>query len=718
MLLVRRGDYLNYIQPILARRSWSLSWHFILDDSIVYPDKAAEYLEGFERAAIIINKYLPDAKINAPPLDPLKNFVTRGDTLTILLLGFNLPSFGFLIYFLVLSSGIIAQWQQRETATLVGRGMRPSSIQMLTFFEELILFAIGYPLGIGLGMVLARVMGYTSSFLSFVSRDPLPVTMRGLNIPVTLIALLVALLARMIPAGLATRRSAVEVDRERARPQQAPFWFRAYLDVIMILPTYYLYKQLSQHGSLSMLATDSPADLYQDPLLILVPAIYILTIALLTLRVFPIFMRILDFIANLIPWTTPHLALRQLSRRSHTYISPLLLVIVSLALGVYIISMAASLDQWLIDRIYYNVGTDLTFGVFPITDDPSASGTLVSGEWIPTPADFMSLPGVTNATRVGDYPMSTKLLEYGDIKGRFLAVDRLDLPRVGWFRGDFAEEPLGGLMNKLAQSSNSILVSQELYDKNRLVIGDEIPLRIGINYEFPVYATFKVAGTFEYFPTVYEDDKVTIIGNLEYLSFFIGMVVPHDIWLQFDAGMDGKTVLEPLGPKYKLESIRVKDAKDIIRAELAKLERVGVFGTLTIGFVAAVVMAIMGLLIYTYASLAERLHRFTILRAIGLLRQQITAQVITEYAFLTAFGSIAGALIGISASELFVPLFTVAEQEGVTGVPLPPLIPLVAYDKVQWLVIGFVAAIVFLEIAVITRSLSRRAFTSLKSAFG
>jgi putative ABC transport system permease protein len=718
ILLVRRGDYINYIENLVPRKSWYLSWHFILDDSKVYPDMAASYLDGFERAKIVINKYLPDARINAPPLDPLDSFVTRGDTLTILLLGFNLPSFGFLLYFLVLSSGIIAQWQQRETATLVGRGMRPTSVQMLTFFEELILFVIGYPIGIGLGMLLARAMGYTSSFLSFVMREPLPISMRGLNIPVTLIALLVTLLARMIPAGMATRSSAVEVDRERARPQKAPFWYRAYLDFLLIIPTYYLYRQLSQHGSLAVLAADSPADMYQDPLLILVPAIYILTIALLSLRIFPWIMRFLDFIASMIPWSTPHLALRQLGRRSTTYISPLLLVIVSLALGVYTISMAASLDQWLIDRIYYNVGTDLSFGVYPILDDSSQGFTMVSGEWIPTPADFESLPGVVDATRVGEYKMSTNLLESGEVRGRFLAIDRLDIPQVSWFRSDFSNESLGGLMNQLATAPNAILVSEEIFERNRLVIGDELSLRVSINYEFTVNAKFKVAGTYKYFPTVYEEDAVTIIGNMDYLSFFVGMVVPHDIWLTFDSRIDGDTVLEPVPVRFGLNTADKKDARDIIRTELAKLERVGVFGTLTIGFIAAVIMAMMGLLIYTYASLSERLHRFTILRAIGLLRQQITGQVIMEYAFLTAYGSIAGALIGISASELFVPLFRVAQQEGVSGVPLPPLIPLIAYDKVQYLVIGFVAAIVFLEISVITRALSRRAFSMLKSAFG
>ncbi len=138
--------------------------------------------------------------------------------------------------------------------------------------------------------------------------------------------------------------SAVEVDRTRSRPTKGPFWYRAYLDFLLLAPTYYLYRQVSLKGSLSALVQNSPADLYQDPLLILVPALFILTASLMTLRLFPFFMQALDFVANLVPWATPHLALRQLARRSHTYIDPLLLVIVSLGLGVYTLSMAASLS--------------------------------------------------------------------------------------------------------------------------------------------------------------------------------------------------------------------------------------------------------------------------------------------------------------------------------------------------------------------------------------
>ncbi len=718
-LLVRRQDYINSIEPMVPGKTWFVNWHIILDESEVLPDKTVEYIEGFQRGIIVINKYLPDARINTPPLDPLKSFVQRGNTLTILLLGFNLPAFGFLLYFLVLTSAIIARWQVRETATLVSRGMRSSSILTLTMVEEMILFIAGTPIGIAVGMGLAQLMGYTSSFLTFTTRDPLPTNLRGITIPITLVALAVTMIARILPAIQATRQSLIDVERERARPQRSPFWYRVYLDFILLIPTVYAYRQLLNRGTLALLVRDRPEDLYQDPLLILVPALAIITFALLTLRIFPLIMRAIDVIAGLTPWVTPHLALRQLGRESQAYINPLLLVIVSLALGVYTISMAASLDQWLVDRMYYRVGADLAFGVYPpcaasdSCDTTTGVSTPVSGEWIPLPTQFETLDGVQKATRVGDYGMSTALPGAGNINGRFIAVDRVDFGSVAWFRNDFANESLGGLMNQLAQWSNAVLIPEELFVENHLQIGDEINLRVSINYEFSVNSSFKVAGTYKHFPTVY-DDKIAFIGNLDYLTFYVGMVVPHRIWMHLDDGATGDAVIKQV-PRLNVVPSTAGDAEALIETEQAKFERVGVFGTLSVGFLAAVAMAAMGLLIYTYASLQDRIRRFTILRAVGLQRRQISTQVIMEYLFLTSFGALAGSFIGAGASRFFVPLFRVTGEK---GVPLPTLIPVIAQDKVAQLVVVFVALIVLSEVLVIARALSQRAYTMLKGVWG
>lgn len=135
------------------------------------------------------------------------------------------------------------------------------------------------------------------------------------------------------------------------------------------------------------------------------------------------------------------------------------------------------------------------------------------------------------------------------------------------------------------------------------------------------------------------------------------------------------------------------------------MERVGIFGTLTIGFLASAAMAILGLLLYSYASLRDRVYRFSALQAIGLLHSQIVSQVVMEYTFLAAFGALAGTAIGLLASRLFVPYFRVT---GERGVPLPPLIPLTSDQSMINLAIIFTVIIVTAEVSTITTALRRK----------
>jgi putative ABC transport system permease protein len=701
---------------MMASKTGGVYWHILLDESRVTPASAGSYIEGFERGLAIVNKYLPDVRLDSPPLDPLKEFVGRETTIAALLLGFNVPAFGFLLYFLVLTSAIIARWQRRDTAVLVSRGMSISGILGLTLIEELLLFVVGLPLGIGFGLVLALLMGYASSFLSFAPRPAMPVSLRGIDAPLILVALGMILVARLWSAAQAARQGVVQVEREQARPMQAPFWYRYCLDLLLLLPVAYAYHQLVSRGTLAMLIQDRPEDLYQDPLLILVPGLFILAAALLALRVFPLVMRGIDRLAGVVPWITPHLTLRQLSRQSPGYINPLLLLIVSLALGVYTLSLAASLDQWLVDRMYYRVGTDLAFEPYPTSaarSEAEGSGP-IGGIWIPLPYEFLDLPGVVAVTRVGDYPAEIDLAADDEIGARFLALDRLDFPSVAWFRQDFAQEALGGLMNRLALSPDAILVPRQFLNQYPVRIGDKIPLKVAVDSGLRVNTLFTVVGTYDYFPTVYEEGKVTVIGNLEHLSNAIGVPAKHHIWLRVQEGTDGQAVFRAV-PGTGVDAGRQRDAPALIAEEQAKVERVGVFGTLSVGFLAAVAMAGIGLELYSYASLRERLFRLAVLRALGLRRQQIVIQVMMEYALLTVCGAAAGALIGAAASELFAPFFTVTGEE---GIPLPPLIPIIARQDIVHLAVVFVVIMVLLGVVVIARAFSRRHFDILKAHWG
>jgi ABC-type antimicrobial peptide transport system permease subunit len=141
------------------------------------------------------------------------------------------------------------------------------------------------------------------------------------------------------------------------------------------------------------------------------------------------------------------------------------------------------------------------------------------------------------------------------------------------------------------------------------------------------------------------------------------------------------------------------------------MEQVGIFGTLSVGFLAAALMAILGLLVYSYASLQERAYRLAVLNAVGLSRNQIMAQVVMEYAFLALFGAVAGAAIGLVASGLFVPFF---RYTGAKGIPLPPLVPIIAGGQLRDLSIIFGVTIVTVEVGTMAAILHNRLIQILK----
>lgn len=706
-LLVSRHDYVTFIQPRLAGGSRFASWHITLDDGRLNPSLSRQYAAGFERGMAIVDKFVPGASLDVSPLDPLKEFVERQTTLTTMLLGFNMPALGFLVYFLVLISAIIARWQVRETAVLVSRGMGRGGVVTLVAVEELLLFIVGIPLGLGFGMLLARWMGYTVSFLSFTSREPLPVSFQGINVWLIVIALSIALMARLLPAVQASGKSVLEQERSSSRTIQPPFWQRAFLDFLLIIPTWYAYEQLANRGSLAALIEDQAEDLFQDPLLVLVPALFVLTASLLVMRLFPLLMRLLDTIASATIWLPPHLALRQLGRHSQSYINPLLLVIVSLALGIYTHSMAASLDQWLVDRIYYAVGADTSFEPYvEATEDE------LGGEWIPPKAEFADLPNVTAVSRVANYPVRFDLAGVTEDRGNFMAVERADFTQVAWFRNDFTSESLGAVMNRLATTPESVLISETFRRDNYLQIGDQLPLRVTLDDGIVVQETFLIVGIYDHFPTVYADD-VTVIGNMDHLFLLGGATFPHNIWLRLEGKSDGKELQKAI-LKKGVEPIRWRHTPTLIAEEQAQMERVGIFGTLSVGFLAAAVMAFLALLIHSYASLQERLYQFGVLRAVGVMRRQLIGQIVLEYALLASYGSISGAVIGATASELFTPFFRITAQE---KIPLPPLIPIIAEDQILRLALIFAGMIVLVELGVTVQALSRRLFDALRMGY-
>jgi putative ABC transport system permease protein len=573
--------------------------------------------------------------------------------------------------------------------------------------------------GILLGERLAQLMGWTKSFLVLEARTLLNTTFSWANLRYGLVALAASLVASLGPAIGAARETIVTYKQELARVLRAPLWQRAYLDLLLVIPALYGYYVLRQRGTISFLETDGQAGSpFSNPYLFLVPIFFVFGLALLTIRVYPWLMRLLAWAANAWRGSVPVLALRHLARSVRQYVGPLLLLVLTLSLAVFTASMARTLDAHTVERSYYEVGSDFRLvemgestereseGDDETGGQPSADGA-EGPAWLFLPVSVhLQIPGVRAAARVWEKEVIAKLA-VGNVKAQFMGVDRVDFQQVAFFRKDFAPASFGALMNALAVRDDALLVSRELADQG-LEVGDTVQIQIPLGDE-PV-VKFTVGGVVDLFPRLYPEEGPFFVGNLDFVFQHAGATYPYDVWLRTAPDVSTFSVLEG-ADAAGINVMRAYHAREAIQDAQSSPERQGVFGLLSVGFVAAALLTVLGFVIYSYISFSQRYVELGVLRAIGLSMGQMAAFLAAEQLVLIVSGMAVGTGLGVLASQLFVPFFQVQAGEHPFT---PPFIVRLAWDRLPYIYAVF--GVMFVAgVLVLLASLRRmRVFEAVK----
>ena len=144
------------------------------------------------------------------------------------------------------------------------------------------------------------------------------------------------------------------------------------------------------------------------------------------------------------------------------------------------------------------------------------------------------MPGVQAAARVALTPGSA-IIGSNYVNIRMMGIDRVDFSQVAFWRQDFAQMPLGALMNTLALTTEGVLVPRGFMEQYNMKPGDAF--RISLN-QFREAEPFevKVVGVFELWPTWYPTDGPMIIGNLDHLFERAGTEFPYNVWLKVETG--------------------------------------------------------------------------------------------------------------------------------------------------------------------------------------
>ncbi|MEO8245548.1 MAG: ABC transporter permease [Chloroflexota bacterium] len=336
-------------------------------------------------------------------------------------------------YALVLTAGLLIEQRRGETALLRARGAGAWQLGLAALIEALVL---AVPVAIVAPLLATWALG------AFNAAGPLHEI--GLSITPRVTALSQAVAAATAAAcalalampSLLQGRSFVALRARRGRQASSGMVERAGLDVALLVIAGVGIWQLRAFGA--PLTGAVRGQLGVDPLLVAAPAIGLLAGAVIALRILPLVARLADagmthgrgLVASLGAW--------QIARRPLRYAPAALLLIVTMALGIFAISYGRTWAVSQADQAAYQVGADLRVvpnrfaGAVPSLD--LASAYRAAGA-----SDVMAAhrEGVTFGGRSG---------------GQVLLLDARRGDEVVAFRGDLANDPFAAMMARLADA--------------------------------------------------------------------------------------------------------------------------------------------------------------------------------------------------------------------------------------------------------------------------
>jgi putative ABC transport system permease protein len=723
VLLTSEAAFNAQVLPASEKPIASVVWYQVFDGSRVRTADVQHLLDGVTIAEARVTALLNNTTLDASPVEALKAYDQSARLLTLTLTIFSVPVLLLVLYFVGQIAGMVVQRSQGEVALLRSRGATRAQVVFIHLLEGALIGGLGLMIGLPAGGALAQWMGRMRTFLdpTLTNSHLLLIVFSPTAVTYGVIGVGLAIAAMLLPAVAASRHTIVTFRWEQARTLRKPFWQRYFLDGLLLAPTIYGWYLLRQQGSLALAGQgDNP---FFNPLLFLVPALFCFSLALVFMRLFPWLMRGLAGLADRWPGITALLTLRQVARSTGQYAGPLLLLTITLSLATFSASMAATLDSHLRDQAYYQAGADLNLAELGEDTSEGQQQPTLPGQqpavlernpdeprWLFMPvSEHLRVAGVKAAARVGDYTVTSNIGGRQQA-GRLLGIDRADFPSVAFFRGDFANrEALGSLMNRLAFDRVNVLISRDYLEHNTLKIGDPIKLTVNAAGDLKTI-DFTVAGVLDLFPTLYPQDGPFFIANLDYVFEQLGGLYPYDVWLTTDRSVPADQIVTGVR-QLGITVVTADDARQLIDAEQSRPERQGVFGLLSVGFLSAAALTVLGFLVYAIVSFRRRFIELGMLRAVGLSVQQMAVFLAGEQAIVILTGAGLGTALGVAASQLFIPFLQVGADKTAT---VPPFIVNIAWNQL-WTIYAIFGAMFFIAVGVLIALLIRmKVFEAIK----
>jgi putative ABC transport system permease protein len=289
------------------------------------------------------------------------------------------------------------------------------------------------------------------------------------------------------------------------------------------------------------------------------------------------------------------------------------------------------------------------------------------------------MEGVESATKVyrnDEIQTSLKKSDSGETKTTLMAIDTKSFGEtVSDFQENLLPVHLNRYLNAMATRTDAVLLSMNYHKKQGVEIGD----RITFTNDEGAEAEGVVYGFVEYFPgyieqthslnkenTLVTTENYLIVANLAQIQQAYGLR-PYQVWLKTNGSSQ---FIYDYAEENNISYTTFED----VSSKMVDVKNDALFqgtnGILTMSFIVILILCCTGFLIYWILSIRQRELLFGVFRAMGMTKREVVQMLINEQIFSSGVSILMGAVIGVLASKMFVPLVQIFYASTDQAIPL------------------------------------------------
>lgn len=595
----------------------------------------------------------------------------------------QVPILFLLGVFIFMVSNQVISIEQSEISILKSRGVSKRQLLLTYFVQSSILAGIGLIIGIPFGYLLCHLFGSTNAFLEFVGRQSMKVTITGSALLYALIGAVCSIFIMTLPVLKYAKFTIVE-QKANKRKKTTPLWQRVGLDIILLgISIYAFYNFNSQKNLLIEKVAKGEA---LDPMLFLSASLFILSCAIVFLRIIPLLAALIFRIGRKLWKPSAYASFLQIMRdaRKQNFITVFL--VLTIALGIFNANIARTVNNNEEMRLHYDSGADIVMSE-QWEDNSGAIKLGTTTTLIYTEPDYARYEELKKANPNRLKGLAKVLSDRVTISAngtknenvQFLGINTYDFGTTSWLPDDVTEEHWFNYLNALAQNPEGAIISSNFAKVNNIQIGDVIavyrtdstgknlgymPLTVvAVTDVFPTYQS-RVMETKDDGTTSYVDNYL-VVANFSNLSRYYP-AFPYLVWMDIEGSTD--FVYDWIADNH----IIVTGFEDYT-SKVVEMKNDPYFqvtnGMLTITFIVVLVLCAIGFLIYWLTNIRSRELIFGIYRAMGMSMSEVIRMLVNEHFFGSLLPILFGAGIGILASRMFIPLIEIAYSPAVQTLP-------------------------------------------------